>query len=35
VDLATEGAEKSDAPIADLVSEALNDDRFVGWQNPG
>ena len=35
VDAAAEGREDAEAPVADLVAEALDDDRLVGGDDPG
>ena len=35
VDAAAVGREDAEAPVADLVAEALDDDRLVGGDDPG
>ena len=35
MDAAAEGREDAEAPVADLVAEALDDDRLVGGDDPG
>ena len=35
VDTRTERREHAQAPVADLIAEALHDDRAVGWQDAG